>query len=174
MEILEDELKLSVPTDVAFQWFKDLDKNYVNWHPPTHLKFAWLTEKPIGKDSKFYFEENINGHKHKMFMKVTEYIENEKLSFSSIKIQVISKLFPDRFMSFFSSFFRVRMEMERIFKPISETSTIIYTTHKLGCHLPIIGFLAEWFINTFIFSNKHHAEHMKEEDENMKNCLERA
>ena len=171
MRILEDELKLSVPISVAFRWFKDLEKNYLKWHPPTHLDFVWLSDKPIGKGSQFYIKEDVKGHKHKMLMEVSEYVENAKLSFFSVKIQMTSKIFPDRFMSFLSSFFKIRIEMNRTFKSVSENSTIIYTTHRFGCHIPLLSKLVELFIDTFIFSSKHHENHMKEEGEYMKSNL---
>ena len=172
MRILENELKLSVPISIAFTWFKDLDKNYLKWHPPTHHDFVWLSDKPIGKGSQFYFEEDIQGHNHKMLMEISEYVENVKLSFFSVRIQAKSKIVPDRFMSFLSSLFRIRIEISRTFKSVSENSTIIYTTHRFGCHIPLISKLVERFIDTFIFSSKYHENHMEEENEYMKSSLE--
>lgn len=84
MRILENEINLSVQVSTAFTWFKDLDKNYVKWHPPTHQDFVWLSDKPIIKSSRFCFEEDIKGHKHKMLMEISEYVENEKLFFISV------------------------------------------------------------------------------------------
>ena len=172
MKLLEDELKLTVPIKTAFKWFENLEKNYLRWHPNAHKEFVWLSSKPIKKGSRFYFVENIKGHKHKMLMEVSEYVENSKLSFLSIRIQVTSKIFPDQFLSLLSSLFKIKIEMNRIFQSISENSTIIHTTHKFGCHLPVINTLVEWFIDTFIFSSIDHANHMKEEGEYMKSYLE--
>ncbi len=172
MKIIENELNLLVPINIAFNWFKDLDKNYLKWHPPTHLDFLWLSDKPIEKGSKFCFEEDINGHKHTMLMEVSEYVENSRLSFASVKILVKSKYFPDWFMSFISSLFKMQLEMNRIFKSVSENSTVIYTTHKFACNLPGINRMVEWFINSFIFSNKYHENHMREENDYMRNSLE--
>lgn len=75
-------------------------------------------------------------------------------------------------MTFLSSFFRIRIEMNRIFKPVSENSTIIYTTHRFGCDIPVISKLVEWFIDNFIFSSKYLENHTKEEGEYMKKTLE--
>lgn len=172
MRILENELNLSAPVSTAFNWFKDLDKNYLKWHPPTHKNFVWLSDKPIGKGSRFSFEENVKGNKHKMLMEVSEYIENKKLSFVSLKIQVKSDIFPDRFLTYLSSFFRIRIEMNRTFVSVSENSTKIHTIQRFGSKLPVIGTLIEWWINIFIFSSKYHELHMKEEGEYMKMNLE--
>jgi hypothetical protein len=174
MRILENELDISTPVGKAFNWFKDLDKNYLKWHPPTHKNFVWLSDKPIAKGSRFSFEENINGNNHKMVMEVSEYIENKKLAFVSLKIQVDSNIFPARFMRSLSSFFRIRMEMNRTFESVSENSTKIHTTHRFGSNLPVIGTLIDWCINTFIFSSQDHELHMKEEGEYMKMYLEAA
>jgi hypothetical protein len=172
MRILENELNISVPVSAAFNWFKDLDKNYLKWHPPTHKNFVWLSDKPIGKGSRFSFEENIKGNNHKMFMEVSEYIENEKLSFVSHKIQVSSDIFPDRLLTYLSSFFRIRIEINRTFESVSKNSTKILTTHRFGSNFPVIGALIEWCINIFIFSSKNHELHVKEEGEYMKMNLE--
>ncbi|MCF8044198.1 MAG: hypothetical protein K9K65_16245 [Desulfarculaceae bacterium] len=172
MRIIEDELNISVPVSTAFNWFKDLDKNYLKWHPPTHENFVWLSDKPIGKGSRFSFEESIKGNKHKMLMEVSEYIENKKLSFVSLKIEVESDIFPDRFLTCLSSLFRIRIEMIRTFASVSENSTKIHTTHRFGSNFPVIGTLIETFINIFVFSSKNHELHMKEEGEYMKMNLE--
>jgi hypothetical protein len=172
MRIIENELNISAPAGNAFNWFKDLDKNYLKWHPRAHKSFVWLSDKPIGEGSRFSFEENIKGHKHKMLMEVSEYVENEKLSFLSRKIEVSSNIFPDRFLSYLSSLFRIRIEMIRTFKSLSANSTKIHTIHRLGSDFPVIGALIEWFINIFIFSSKDHELHLKEEGEYMKINLE--
>ncbi len=172
MRIINNELHISAPIDTVFSWFKNLDKNYLKWHPPTHQEFVWQSDKPIGKGTKFCFKEEIEGHKHKFFMVITDYIENERLSFASEFIQVESKIFPDKIMGFLSSFFRIKMEMEREFKAVSDNKTVIYTKHRLGCLLPIINRLVESVISAFIFSSRYHKNHMKEEDEYMKLNLE--
>ena len=60
---------------------------------PNPPEFCLALRKPIGKGSRFYFEEEIKGHKHKMLMEITEYIENAKLSFSSKLILKRSEYF---------------------------------------------------------------------------------
>jgi hypothetical protein len=172
MRIIENELYILAPVSTAFNWFKDLDKNYLKWHPPTHKNFNWLSDKPIGKGSRFSFEENIKGYKHKMLMEVSEYIENEKLSFVSLKIQVNSDIFPDRLLAYLGSLFRIRIEMIRTFESVSENSTKIHTIHRFGSNFPVIGTLIERCINIFILSSKYHELHIKEEGEYMKMNLE--
>ena len=93
MRILEDELKLFVPIKIAFKWFENLDENYLRWHPKAHHEFVWLSGKPIRKGSRFYFIESIKGHKHKMLMEVSEYVENSKLSFFRLKFRLYQKYF---------------------------------------------------------------------------------
>jgi hypothetical protein len=107
-----------------------------------------------------------------MLMEVSEYIENERLSFVSQKIQVDSNICPDRILTYLISFFRIQIEMNRTFESVSENSTKIHTTHKFGSNFPVLGTLIEWYINIFIFPSKYHELHMKEEGEYMKINLE--
>jgi hypothetical protein len=139
MRIINNELYISAPIDTVFSWFKDLDKNYFKWHPSTHQEFVWLSGKPIDKGTKFYFREDIEGHKHTLFMVFTEYVENKRLSFVSESIHVESKILPDKVMCFLGSIFKIRLEMIRKFEPVSDHETVIYTTHRLSCQLPLLN-----------------------------------
>jgi len=170
---LKHKQTISVPAYVVFNWFKNLDEHYIEWHPIAHRKFEWLSEKPVGTGSRFSFEENINGHEHKLLMEVIEYDENRKIAFSSIKIEGKSKLLPAWVMRFLSSIFKVRIEMKRIFEESTNSSTTIYTTHKLGAHIPIISKLVELMIDIVIFPSNDHLKHINEEGMYMKKCLEK-
>ena len=86
MRLLTYKHSIAVPVDQAFDWFVNLEKNYINWHPVTHKNFQWLSEKPVMKGSIFTFEEQIEGHSHKMVMEISDFIENQRISFSSIQI----------------------------------------------------------------------------------------
>jgi hypothetical protein len=172
MRELKHQLTIAATLSVTFDWFKNLDENYIRWHPEAHQKFEWLSGKPIRRGSIFSFEENIRGHHHKMLMQVTEYEENMRLSFSSIKIQTISVSPPLKLISFLGSLFRIKMEMTRIFESTSENTTTIYTTHKLGSKIPFIGKIVDWIIEHIIFTSKYHLEHIAEEGHYMKLNLE--
>lgn len=163
---------VAISVDHVFDWFKNLDKNYLTWHPQTHKNFQWLSEKPVMKGSVFLFEEQIKGHNHKMLMKISEFVENQQLSFSSIKIFTSSKYLPGWLFSILISIFRIKMEMIRSFEPETKQLTTVRLTHKFGSPIPIIGRIVDYITERFIFSSKNHLEHIKEESFYMKNDLE--
>lgn len=105
-------------------------------------------------------------------MVITEYEENRKLSFVSEKIYVESKFIPSDFLDFLSQFFKVKIEMERIFEVISDKESILYTKHRFGSEVPIIGRFVNLFIDKFVFPSKYHEDHLKEEAEYMKEKIE--
>ena len=172
MRILNYSHTIAVSTEQVFDWFKNLDKNYIKWHPATHKYFQWLTGKPIKKGAIFRFEEQIEEHTHKMVMKVSEYIENKRLSFSSLRIYHESNYIPHWLLTAFILFFRIKMEMIRSFEEDVKNLTTIHIIHKFGSPLPVIGNLIDWITEHFIISSKKHLEHIKEEALNMKSDLE--
>ncbi len=105
-------------------------------------------------------------------MRISEYVENKKLCFSSEKIHFAPKYFPSSLMAIFGKLLMVKMEMEREFISNSPNQTTIITKHKLGSQLPIIGKLVDWGINKFLFAQQDHLDHLKEEEIYMKKNLE--
>lgn len=173
MRELSNKLALSVPIEQAFEWFINLDKNYIDWHPLLHIKCQWISGKPIGKNSIFIIEEkDKKGNKHKGTFIVTEYLENKRLCFLSREIRNEIKYMPSCFVNLLVWVFRIKMKMERDFISNSSFSTTIHTKHILGSEIPIIGKLVNYLIDRFLFSKKEHTIHMEEENEYMKRKLE--
>lgn len=172
MRVLTNELSISAPVDEVFKWFINLDLNYFIWHPKAHEKFKWLSDKPIKKGSRFYFIELVCGHRHQIFIEITEYIKNSKLSFQSNKIKICSNNIFDKLLSILATILQIKIEMKRDFQQATDNLTILHTTHKFGCNLPIIKLVADWVIGKFIFPAEEHEKHMREENENLKHCLE--
>lgn len=172
MRVLNFSHTIAVPAKQAFDWFINLDKNYIKWHPTTHKNFQWLSEKPVMKGSIFTFEEQIEDHRHKMIMTVSEFIENQRLSFLSVYIYARSKYLPHWLIAFIISILCIKMEMHRSFEEDKKNSTTIHTIHKFGSPKPVIGKIVDWVTEHFIFSSKNHLEHIGEEALNMKMDLE--
>ncbi len=157
----------------VFDWFKNLDENYIKWHPVAHQNFEWLSQKPIGEGSLFYFVENIKGHQHKITMRITEYREDAKLSFDSVRIQVYSRFLPTWLMSLFISLFKIKLHITHKFESNpSEFVTTISTYQTMGSYMPVCGTLVDWVIESFIFPSQDYQDHVAEEGEYMKQDLE--
>ena len=172
MRVINHSHSIGVSSDRAFNWFTNLDKNYITWHPDSHINFQWLSGKPVKEGSTFIFEEQIRRHKHKMLMKISDFAENQRLSFSSIKIEMNSKYLPGWLISILISLFRIKLEMHRLFEAENEQLTTIRLTQKFGSQIPVIDKLVDFVTERFIFSSKSHFEHIEEEALNMKSALE--
>jgi len=78
MRELYSKLVIATPINQAFEWIVNMDKNYINQHPVFHIGWEWLTEKPVGVNSRFCFDEKTKtGNKHKLTMRIFKYAENK-------------------------------------------------------------------------------------------------
>ncbi len=163
----------TLPFDVhtVFGWFKNLDENYIQWHPVAHQKFEWLTQKPVGEGTLFYFVENIKGHQHKITMKITEYKEDVKLSFTLVKIQAHTKYLPAWFLTILSSLFRIKLYITHQFDSRTPESVTVLTRQTMGSQLPVFGVLVDWGIESFILHTLDQQSHVAEEWEYMEREL---
>ncbi|MCX6224557.1 MAG: hypothetical protein NTV01_07360 [Bacteroidia bacterium] len=147
----------------VFDWFKNLDENYIQWHPIAHQQFEWLTQKPIGEGTLFYFVENIKGHQHKITMRIAEYKEDIKLSFAMVKIQVYSKYLPIWFLTILSSLFQITLNITHQFEANTPESVTIITRQTTGSHLPVFGVLVDWVLELLVFPSQDQQSHVAEE-----------
>ncbi|MBU1052568.1 MAG: hypothetical protein KKC46_01925 [Proteobacteria bacterium] len=83
MRIINYKETIEAPVSRVFDWFMNLDENYIKWYPDSHKDFKWLSPKPIIKGSVFKLEEEFDGHVHQMIMKITEFQKDKRLSFAS-------------------------------------------------------------------------------------------
>ena len=173
MRVLNHCHSVRVSSNRVFDWFTNLDKNYLTWHPISHRSFQWLSEKPVVEGSTFMMEEQIGRHNHKMLMKISDIFENQRILFSSVRIEMNSKYAPNWFISVLISLFRIKMEMHRLIENKSEQVTTIKLTHKIGSQIPVIHKLVDFVIEHFIISSKSHLEHIEEKALNMKTALEK-
>ena len=83
MQILQDSIEINTKPEKIFQWFKDLDKHYEEWHPD-HVSCQKLTptnELSIG--DIFCYEEYLHGELHKLKFKLTKLEENKLIEFKT-------------------------------------------------------------------------------------------
>ena len=171
MRLINYKHSIAVPVDQAFDWFVYLEKNYILWHPETHKNFQWLSDKPVMKGSVFKFEEKIEGHSHKMVMEISDFIKNQRITFSLKIIYAELKYLPDWLTALLIRIFKINMEMFRDFERVTSNSTTIHTVHKFGSSTPVIGKIIDWYIEHQVFSKGNHIKHIEEEAINMENAL---
>jgi hypothetical protein len=65
---LRDSIEIKATPEALFDWFKDLDKHFEEWHP-NHKKFVKVTGGTDEGDI-FYFEELVEGRWYKVKAKI--------------------------------------------------------------------------------------------------------
>ncbi len=76
---LKDSIEIRTSVNSLYEWFLDLDKHFVEWHP-NHKVFKFASKgKEIG--DKIYFEEEVNGVLYAIKGKIIG-LANTKDSFS--------------------------------------------------------------------------------------------
>ncbi|MEX2569804.1 MAG: SRPBCC family protein, partial [Gemmatimonadota bacterium] len=58
--ILEDRIQIDVSPERIFDFFEQMETNYLEWHPD-HLAFRWREGRGLNPGVVFYFEEYIGG-----------------------------------------------------------------------------------------------------------------
>ena len=91
--ILTDAIEInSSPTEI-WEFFVNLEENYIDWHPTDHKKFKW-TGEPMASGSKWYAEEMVHGHLFKLKGTIGEVIPFRKIVFKySFPISLVSPKF---------------------------------------------------------------------------------
>ncbi len=71
MIVLKDSIEINTSIDSLYQWFLELDKNFIDWDKERHTDFRFLSkEKEVG--AKIYFEEMVDGVKYEIKGKIIE------------------------------------------------------------------------------------------------------
>lgn len=76
MLILEDSIEIKTTPEELLNWFKNLDKYFVKWHP-NHTNFVKLTGG-MDEGDEAYFEECIDGKWFKFKFKIVELEKTKK------------------------------------------------------------------------------------------------
>ena len=91
--VLTDKVEIRSSPEIIWDFFTNLEKNYIDWHPIDHKKFIW-TGKPMEKGSKWYAEEMVHGHLFKLKGIIGEVIPFQKIVFKySFPISIVSPKF---------------------------------------------------------------------------------
>lgn len=91
--VLTDKIEIRSSPEEIWNFFINLEKNYVVWHPIDHKKFIW-TGKAMEQGTKWYAEEIVHGHLFKLKGKVGEVIPYRKIVFKySFPISLVSPKF---------------------------------------------------------------------------------
>jgi len=78
---LKDSIEIRTTPENIWDFFVNLEKNYVPWHPKDHLVFKWTKGKPMELGSHFYAEEIMGGKVVKIRGYACEVVPNRKIFF---------------------------------------------------------------------------------------------
>lgn len=146
MITIKDSTEIKTNPDKIFNWLKNLEKHYKEWHPD-HIK--WINETGgLYKGDVVYYEEYLHGKLHKIKSKIIKIEENKKIEFKN--------LFPMSILSPKGSFIIDDRGKSCIF-----TATLSIRFGR------IFSILAKSRVTAL-------KKHMKEEGENLKRILEGA
>ena len=146
MITLKDTMEIKTTPDRIFDWLKNQDKHYLEWHPD-HVKCRWVKGKPVEEGSIFYVEEYLHGKLHKLKFLITKIEPNRKIEFKL--------LFPMSIICPTGSFIIESREKRCIF-----TATLSFR----------FGWLFSKLAKNRVEAIK---KHIKEEGENLKRLLEK-
>ncbi|MFX0163613.1 MAG: SRPBCC family protein [Candidatus Hodarchaeota archaeon] len=145
MVTLKHSVEIKTTPDTIFEWLKNLDQHYREWHPD-HIRWINITGR-LDEGDTSYYEEYLHGKLHKIKFKITKVEENKRIEFKN--------LFPMSIICPKGSY---------ILEP-REESTIFTAT---------LSFRFAWLFSK-LAKNRVEAikTHMKEEGENLKKLLEK-
>lgn len=147
MITLKDSIEIKTTPEKIEEWFKNLDKHYLEWYPD-HVKFVKVTGG-MNEGDIFYFEEYLHGKLHKIRSKITKVEKNKRIEIEYKSLFPISIVFPK------GSF---------IIEPKGESC--IFTA--------MLSFRFGWLFLRFAKDRVEAIKkHMKEEGENLKKLLEK-
>lgn len=144
--ILTDTITVDAAPEAIFQFFDDMERHYLQWHPD-HVLFRWEKGHDLREGNVFYFEEKIAGKllkKRVVFTRVHRY---------------------DR-IEFAPTFWLMRLFLPRIAFRIER--------QQAGCNLVAeihlrMGPLAAWLNARELAAVR---EHMRTEGQNLKQIVE--
>jgi hypothetical protein len=87
--ILKDSVEIEASVEKIWQFFDNIESNYIAWHPEAHVSCKWLKGKPHEEGSIAYFEEILDGKLRKikvLFTKVKKFKRVESKSLFPLSI----------------------------------------------------------------------------------------
>jgi len=90
---LIDAIEIKCSPEEIWNFFLNLETNYIDWHPKDHIKFEWIG-RPMETGTKWYAEEMVHEHLFKLKGKVGEVIPFRKIVFKySFPVSIVSPKF---------------------------------------------------------------------------------
>ena len=91
--VLTDTIEINASPEAIWNFFVQLEENYVDWHPGDHVKFSWIGN-PMEKGTWWYAEEMVHGHLFKLKGTIGEVIPLKKIVFKySFPVSIVSPRF---------------------------------------------------------------------------------
>ncbi|HOC77814.1 MAG TPA: SRPBCC family protein [Methanofastidiosum sp.] len=148
--ILKHSIEIMVPSEKLWDFFYNIENNYILWHPKDHIQFKWKKGNPLEVGSTIYSEQTMGGETGKLKGVCSEIIPYRKIAFNFD--------FPTSFMC---------PRIEWLIEPKGKNSIFTALTYYR-------------FGKLFLRLNKDKVdhiletteEHMKEEGKNLKRILE--
>lgn len=145
---LKDSIWIRATPAQVFDFFEEMDRNYLLWHP-NHRLFRWESGRGVKEGTVFYFEEVIGGKLMKKRVHFTRVEPNRHVEFTFTN-PLLALILPRLSFHFEPEHDGVRFEAE-----------IVIRTGPIGA-----------WLNRREFSAVR--QHMREEAENLKRILEGA
>ena len=145
--LLTSTVRIKASADKIFNFFEEMDKNYLRWHPE-HILFEWKKGHGLQVGKVFYSEEKINGQ---LWKKQTRF----------------SKIIPNELIEFELTNWFFRMILPRISFIIKDMGDYCEVTQEIPIRIGPIG--------AYLSRKKFNAVriHMMEEGENLKRLMEK-
>ena len=145
--LLKSTVQIKTSADKIFNFFEEMDKNYLRLHPD-HILFEWKKGEGLQVGNVFYFEEKINGQ---LIKKQTRF----------------RKIIPNEWIEFELTNWFFRMIVPRISFIIRDFGDYCEVTQEIPIRTGPIGA----YLNRKDFDAVR--IHMKEEGENLKSLMEK-
>lgn len=152
---LKDSVEIQAPVDSVYQWFLELDKNFVKWHP-NHKAFKLLSGG-TQVDDKIYFEEKVNGVLYAIKGKISDHTKTKDS---------------------FCVAFKTSAGLGSIYFMGKETSTGCVFTHieRFGLSTPVVGNAINFLLFKVLARKKANWDliltDMREDNKRLKEILE--
>lgn len=79
--ILQDSINIDTKPEAIFQFFEEMERNYLQWHPD-HVLYRWVSGRGVKHGHVFYFEEYIAGKLLKKRVAFTRVVPNQHIEFA--------------------------------------------------------------------------------------------
>lgn len=143
---VKESTRVKAPVEKVWEFFGDMEKNYLSWHPEEHIMYKVIKGNKHEKGCVVYAEEYILGKKAKVKVMCTDVVPYRRTDYATF--------FP-------LSLFHPRSTY--LFEPDGKYCTFTAINYF---RIPMI------FKNRVLAMIKATEQHMKEEGENLQKLLE--